>query len=209
MIKVFFLDEARVTIEGLLASLAEYDDIESVGSSSSPEEAISKLDSCDPDIVLMESQFSSIEGPLLARKIIDQWKNIKIVTYSASDDKKIVSGMVEAGALGYILKREDVYQIVKGIRLVSQGKKWFSPELVSVMLEQINKKSLSDYGLSTREEEVFNLVLKGLTNHKIADELNIAEGTVKNHVSSIYGKLNLSSRLDAIRWAIDHNFLES
>lgn len=209
MIRVFSLDEAKLTIEGLLTSFAGSDDIQFVGSSNDSGTAIPQIEQCNPDIVLMESQFSNIQGPILARKISNRWGHIKVIAYSSSEEEQIVLGMARAGVHGYILKRDDVNLLAKGIRQVAQGKKWFSPELVAVLLKQASKKTLSEYGLSVREKGVFQLLIDGLTNQEIASKLIISKGTVRNHVSSIYRKLEFSNRLEAIRWAIGHDFLEN
>lgn len=209
VIRVFAIDEAKVTIEGLLKSLAEFEDIKIVGSSNNPKQSQKKIKLYSPNVVLMEGRFSNYAGSLLAHDIIKQEKKTRVLVYSSFDEEQQILELVEAGVHGYILKRDEISQLVKAIRVVAQGKTWFSPEIAHVVLHGVKKKTLADYGLSSREQEVFMLITNGHTNREIASKLFIAEGTVKNHVFSIYKKLVFSNRLEAIRWAINNGFTEN
>src|SRR5690606_8404620 len=107
------------------------------------------------------------------------------VGYSAIDDENSVKAFVQAGASGYVLKRNSPNRLVEAIQLVANGRTWFAPEIAHLALLGKKPKNLEELGLSKREVQVFQLLVNGLSNPEIADELVITEGTVKNHVSNI------------------------
>ncbi len=117
--------------------------------------------------------------------------------------------MMRAGAEGYLLKDEDPVAIVSGLRAVAQGQMWLSGSMREAFAEEMQRRNLSLWQspeelLTERELEILALMAQGFSNAELAERLVIAEGTVRNHVSSIYGKLGASSRAEAVAWAWQH-----
>ena len=131
---------------------------------------------------------------------------------SAYGDPENVFGMLEAGARGYMLKDADPEQIAEGIRAVAAGKRWLSQEILEVVLAQrlppTEILAVNQERLSTREQEVLALLGQGLSNAQIAEQIQLSETTVKNHVTSLYDKLNLHSRAEAVAYAWQHGLVQ-
>ncbi len=127
-----------------------------------------------------------------------------ILAFSAYDDEAYVRGMLEAGAVGYLLKDETPERIIEAVRAVADGNGWFSPAIVAELATWVRREQQESPKLTSRESAVLRLLAKGKPNDCIAEELSIAERTVRFHLRNIYDKIGVHSRTKAVIWAIQH-----
>lgn len=126
---------------------------------------------------------------------------------SAYGHREYVMGLLNAGALGYVHKGDSPHMLLNAIRAVAGGSKWISPTVAGVLLDSVRKRQEkeSDTALTPRQLEVLQAMARGLTNDQIADELFIAEQTVKNHIRNILRKLGVETRVEAVLYALRHD----
>jgi DNA-binding NarL/FixJ family response regulator len=209
MIRLLLVDDNEFVSEGMQAILNLESDLDVVGVAKNGQDAIQQVEALKPDVVLMDIKMTVMDGIEATRIICQQFPNSKVVALSTFDNDDYVSQAIEAGAKGYLLKDMPKEELAQLIRLVDRG--------YSVMVDRLREKIDSNVANSTgdtetepselaeltpREREVFSLIAKdGYTNSEIAEELCVVEGTVKNHVTSIFSKLNLSNRLQIAVYA--------
>jgi DNA-binding NarL/FixJ family response regulator len=204
-IKILIADDHPVVREGLIAMLSREADFQVVGEAKDGLEALNKSKELSPDVVLMDLRMPEMDGVEAMRQIRSAMPDIKfIILTTYSDDEYIFSG-IEAGARAYLLKdapREDLF---KAIRSVSRGESLIQPVVASKLLDrfsQLSRRVPSGEELSGRELEVLCLMAKGSANKEISAELNIAQSTVKTHITNIFQKLGVNDRTEAVTQAL-------
>ena len=193
--------------------LSIQDDIKLVAHGNSGQEAIELCDTYKPDIVLMDVIMPGMNGIEATRAILDQHPKIKVLALSSFQDQEAIKGILEAGAVGYVLKTADALTdtLIDTIRDVYNGKSVLSPTILSMLLqpsppEQIRPSTF--YGLTRRELEILRYLTEGKNNNEIADMLTVSLSTVKHHVSSILSKLNASTRTEAVSLAVKQKLVK-
>jgi DNA-binding NarL/FixJ family response regulator len=203
-IKVLIADDQRLMREGLATLLALPDDIEIVGQAEDGAEAIALAQRQRPDVILMDIQMprvNGVEATRTIRSILPQTQIIILTTFD--DDEYLLSGL-RAGACGYLLKDMPSEQLAEAIRSAAKGQSPIGPEMARKLVDLVTQTPLEASPppavseLSEREIEVLRLIAAGLSNKEIAERLFIAEGTAKNHVSNILGKLEARDRAQAV-----------
>jgi DNA-binding NarL/FixJ family response regulator len=204
-IKILIADDHPVVREGLIAMLSREGDFKVVGEAKDGLEAVNKAKELSPDVVLMDLRMPEMDGVEAMRQIRPTMPGVKfIILTTYSDDDYIFSG-IEAGARAYLLKdapREDLF---KAIRTVYRGESLIQPVVASKLLDrfsQLSRRTPSGEELSERELEVLCLMAKGAANKEISAELNIAQSTVKTHITNIFQKLGVSDRTEAVTQAL-------
>jgi DNA-binding NarL/FixJ family response regulator len=130
---------------------------------------------------------------------------MQILVLSAYDRREYVVGLLKAGAAGYVLKDDVSEMLLRAIRTVASGGQWVSPRVANLLVESVrNHERVPSSLLTDREIDVLRAMARGFTNKKIGEELFITEQTVKNHVSSIFGKLGVETRVEAVLYALRH-----
>jgi DNA-binding NarL/FixJ family response regulator len=155
----------------------------------------------------------SMPGPPPAETVAylhEHCPQAKVVALTAYDDDVYIRGLIDAGAMGYVLKDEAAAAVVRAIRAVHQGDTWFSRPVIEKLaqLETAKAARNESLGLSERERRILRLIALGQDNASIAAELSLAEQTVRNYVSHLYAKLDVSSRTEAALWARRHGLAE-
>ena len=200
-IRILIADDHPVFRFGMRALLETEADFEVVAEASTGEQAIALTNQLRPDIVLMDITMPSINGVEATRHILEQTPETGVLIVTMLDDDSLVPAM-RAGARGYLLKGADGEETLRAIRAVAHGEAIFSPSIAQRLAELV--KSSDPEGvespfpeLTPRELEVLTLISQGMTNAEIAGRLSLSLKTVRNHVSNILNKLQVSDRLQA------------
>jgi len=203
-ISVLIADDHAVVRQGLRTFLELQDDIEVVADVSDGEAALAAAAEHDPDVVLMDLVMPEVDGVEAIRRLRERQPHTRVlVLTSFLDDDKLFPA-VRAGAAGYLLKDVDPPELVRAIRAASEGEALLHPAVAARLMEEFSAgaRPSAEDSLTGREREVLELIARGLPNKLIARELEIAEKTVKTHVSSILGKLGLTDRTQAALYAV-------
>jgi len=207
-IRVVIVDDHALFRRGLEMVLAEEADIDLVGEASDGAEAVEKAGEALPDVVLMDIRMPRSSGIEACRAMKEVAPSTKIVMLTISDEEEDLFEAIRAGASGYLLKDIPYDEVADVVRAVYGGQSLINPSMAAKLLTEfaaLAKREESERAeqvpaprLTEREIEVLKLVARGMNNRDIAKELFISENTVKTHVSSLYGKLGVSRRRDAL-----------
>lgn len=201
-IRLMLVDDHQLFREGLRRILELEPDINVVGEASNGLEAMTSVSRIRPDVVLMDINMPSCNGVEATRRIKAEWPQLAILVLTIHDDNEYLFEVLRAGAAGYLLKDVEPSRLLEAIRTVARGGSVVTPALTGRLIVEFSRLSKPqnevDQLLSAREREVLCLMAEGLGNKNIAQRLYISEKTVKNHVSSILRKLNVSDRTQAV-----------
>ena len=203
-IQVLLVDDHPAIRVGISSALGAAADIAIVGEASSGRDALDLLSNIQADVVLLDYRLPDMEGAEVAEEIRARSPSTRVLALSAYPDDDYVYAMLKAGAAGYLLKEEALDVIVAAVRAVANGEEWYSRPVMARVAAWARGEPAPPAdasGLSDRELHVLRLMARGWENRRIAEELMISEGTVKNHVTNIYTKLDVRSRAEAVAWA--------
>ena len=208
-INVLLADDHMMVREGIHQLLELEDNISVVGEAGDGIECIDAIYKLRPDVVILDINMPKMDGLSVLKKIRESNIGCKIIVLTFYNEIGIVQDAVKSGANGYILKEADSTLLVKAINIVTTGERYIQPSIAAMLrqskiIEQQNRAE----ALTKRELEIIKLLVGGLYNKEIADYLNISEKTVKNHISSIFRKINVSDRTQAAVYAIKNNLVE-
>lgn len=205
MIKILIVDDQSLFREGLSTLLTVQSDFQIVGEANNGEEAIKLALIHQPDIILMDLRMPVLDGVSATRRIVGSLPNIKVIVLTTFDEDRDILEALRAGAIGYLLKDVSSEKLFEAVRAASRGEYFLHPTITAKVVAEYSKLTHIDESaagienpLSSREVEILRLVSSGLSNKEIADQLVIAEGTVKNHVSNILSKLIVKDRMQAV-----------
>ena len=201
-IRVLIVDDHPVFRFGLHSLLASIPEMEVVGELTNGEDAVNQAADLKPNIILMDINLPGMNGIEATRTILQVNPEIGILMITMIDDDSVFQAM-QAGARGYLLKGADPDETVRAIRSVASGEAIFSPKIAKKLINYFGQtKSTPSVEIFThlteREHEILELIAQGLTNAAIAERLVLSPKTVRNHVSNIFGKLQVSDRNQAI-----------
>jgi len=204
-IRVLVADDHAIVRKGIRALLATEPDIEVVGEAEDGREAVDEVEKLRPDVILMDLVMPKMDGIEAIRRITARQPEARILvlTSFAADDK--VFPAIKGGALGYLLKDSGPEELVQAIHQVYRGESSLHPTIARKLLQELSHPSERPPApelLTEREVEVLQLVARGGSNQKIAEQLVISEATVRTHVSNILSKLHLASRTQAALYAL-------
>jgi len=211
--KILICDDQAVIRDGLELLLKLERDVEVVGSASDGAEAVEMTGRKSPDLVLMDLKMPGTNGIEATRQIRAKYVQVKVLVLTTYDDDEWVFDAIRAGASGYLLKDTPREEIMRAIRGTLDGKSFVDPCVAGKLFDQVaNKQSqpetLLTKKLTDREVDVLRLIARGLSNPDIAARLHLSEGTVRNHVSAILSKLDVTDRTQAAVIAIQHGLGE-
>ncbi len=210
-INVMITDDHSMVREGIKQLLELDGDIVVVAEANNGKQCLELLDEKETDVLLLDVNMPQMNGLQVLQQIRDQKKKVKVLILTIHNEVEYLVKAVEIGVDGYVLKDSDSSLLKKAIFSVFDGDNFIQPELaplLKVKLEEKNNSSSNDDLLTKREIEVLKLLAEGLFNKEIAYMLSISEKTVKNHVSNIFKKINVSDRTQAAVYAIRNNFVE-
>ena len=206
-IRVILVDDHNVVRSGLATFLRAFDDLELVGEAKNGYEAVNLCRENQPDVILMDLMMPEMDGIAATRAILADYPEIKIIAMTSFEEEELVQGVLAAGAISYLIKNVTSDDLAKAIRDAVSGKPTLSPEAARVLIQATRPTKQPLFDLTEREQEVLNLVVQGQSNQQIADALVISVATVKAHISSILSKLQVSSRAEAIAYAIKNKLV--
>jgi NarL family two-component system response regulator LiaR len=180
-------------------------DIEVVGEASDGVEAISKVANLHPDVVLMDLVMPVMDGIEATRQMTGQWPEMAVLVLTSFAANDMVFPAIKAGALGYLLKDSSPEELIEAIRNVNKDEPSLHPSIARKLLDEMShptKSTPTSDPLTGRELEVLRMIAQGMSNREIAEQLVVAEWTVRTHVSNILSKLHLASRTQAALYAI-------
>jgi DNA-binding NarL/FixJ family response regulator len=217
MINIFLVDDHTLMRDGIESMLSDCEDIKVVGSSASGEEAINSVQELKPDVVLMDIMLRGMTGIEATRWIKEQDKNVKIILVSMEVKKEYLSAGIQSGINGYIPKDTDKETMIKAIRTVYAGERYFTDAITKLVFEDfyVHEKLKNPEttrlpnDLTKREYEVLGLVSMGKGNKEIAEQLFISVKTVETHKGHILEKLGLKNSAELIKYAIKNNIVPS
>jgi NarL family two-component system response regulator LiaR len=204
-IRVLLVDDHAILRKGIRALLSTESDIEVVGEAGDGQEALAQAEVLQPDVILMDLVMPNLDGIEATRQVTTRQPGVRVLVLTSfvADDK--VFPAIKAGALGYVLKDTGPDDLVRAIRQVHRGEPTLEPEIarkVLFELAQPAKQPPTPDPLTGRESEVLRLIAQGKSNREIAEDLVLAEMTVRTHVSNILGKLHLANRTQAALYAL-------
>jgi DNA-binding NarL/FixJ family response regulator len=207
--KVIICDDQAIIRDGLEMLLKLEKDIEVVGQAQDGAEAVEMVKRAQPDLVLMDLKMPGLNGIEATRQIRTQHPQVKVLVLTTYDDDEWVFDAIRAGAAGYLLKDTPRAEVIKAVKGTAAGKSFVDPAVAGKLLNRVAGKQTQPATLLTdklteREADVLRLIARGLTNADIAERLHLSEGTVRNHVSAIFAKLEVADRTQAAVIAIQH-----
>jgi len=178
-------------------------DITVIGEAANGSEAIKLVNDLRPDVLLLDMELPDIKGIEVAQKLRASGQTVKILVLSAHDDPLYIRELLESGASGYLVKEEAPETIVDAVRGVAHGEQgWVSRRIAAQMVSWMRGDEVEDIKLTPREMDVLRLVVDGKTNQNIGVLLGISEKTVEKYLYSIFGKLEVTSRVEAAVYAV-------
>lgn len=201
MIHVLLVDDQAIVRQGLKALLSLKTDLEIVGEAANGREALLTTSNA-VDVVLMDIRMPVMDGVAATRELLHQYPDLKILVLTTFEDDELVQQAVAAGAVGYLLKDTPSEEVAQAIRAVHRGYAQFGPGILQKMVvaqpEPLKPEIPPGFNeLTPREREVLVLIGQGANNREIAEALFLSEGTVKNHMTNMLGRLGLRDRTQA------------
>lgn len=213
-IRVLLVDDQALFREALHTLLSVQTGIEVIGEAGNGEEALHMVAQYHPDVVLMDLQMPVMDGVATTRRLQTEHPKSRVIVLTTFDDDEYVFEGLRAGASGYLLKDATAQKLVEAIQTAARGESFLQPSIAAKVVAEFARQSARPSAnqslsepLTSREIDILRLLSSGMNNHEIAEQLVIAEGTVKNHVTNILGKLGVRDRTQAALKARELNLL--
>ena len=207
-IRVLSVDDHELLRRGIRFSLLSFDDLELVGEAANGEEALMMCEETRPDVVMMDMLLTGeMDGIAATRAIRERFPQIQVVALSTYHDRKLVQGVMQAGAIGYLVKGVSGEDLAEAIRGAHAGRPALATEAVYDLVQPVESESTPDQDLTSREREVLAFLVEGLSNAEIAAQLHVTVAAVKFHVSNILSKLGATNRTEAAALARQHGLV--
>jgi len=204
-IRLLIADDHTLVRQGLSALLMAVPEIELVGEAASGDEVLAQAEALSPDVILMDIQMPGVNGIEATRRILKSNPTIGIIVVTMLDDDNSVFAAMRAGARGYVLKGADKAEVLKTIWAVAKGEALFGPAIAKRFVNFFNDLGTDSSPapqvfpeLTEREREILSRIAQGESNPQIAEQLSLSPKTVSNHISSIFQKLQIADRAQAI-----------
>ena len=204
-IRLMLADDHRMLREGLSRSMTEHG-FDVVGEARDGVEAVNMAYSLSPDVLLMDVSMPEMDGVEACRQVRSSAPDTKVVMLTMHADQDVLANAIRAGACGYLVKDCSTEDIAGAVRLASSGETALSPQLAASILDEVRKLDMApareERVVTKREEEVLQLIADGCSTSEVAGQMYISQKTVKNHLASIYQKLDARDRTQAVLQAV-------
>lgn len=216
MITVAIIDDHPIVRVGLRAILGAAGDIHVVAEGASATDALRLTGEFQPDVLVLDINLPDGSGADVTRELCTQGLPTAILILTVHRDPQTVFGLLESGAMGYVLKDEALETLAHAVRAVASGESWLSPAVATQVVRRAVEQETSYPGsglqpvipLTPAELRVLRLLAMGMDNAAIAKQLVVTKRTVQNHISNLYGKLGVTSRTEAMLYAFQHGLAE-
>jgi two-component system, NarL family, response regulator DevR len=211
--RILLVDDHEVVRLGLKSLLDHHPQFDVVGEAGSAREALEKVESLKPDVVVMDIRLPGTSGIDACEQIVTQFPNTKVLMLTSYAEDEMLFSAIRAGASGYVLKQIGSEDLIKAIESVGRGEALLDPAVTQRVFQEVRRAVKEEEAsafahLSQQEKHVLLLVSEGKTNREIAKNLFLGEGTVRNYVSSILSKLSVNNRAEAAAYAVQHSLRE-
>jgi two-component system, NarL family, response regulator NreC len=211
-IRVLLADDHTLIRSGIATLLQSNKDFQVVGEAEDGEEAVRKTGELKPTVVVLDLSMPKLSGIEATKQIRKKYPDVNVLVLTMHENEEYVYQILKSGAAGYVLKSAGKDELIAAIRAAARGDKFFSPRISQIMAEGYVRRveqaatemEQGDIPLTRREREVLALVVDGLTNQQIADQLFISPRTVDTHRTNIMQKLNIHDLANLVRYAIEH-----
>lgn len=215
-IRILLADDHALLRQGTAELLQHEPDFEIVGQAENGQEAVRMAHEIQPDVIVMDVRMPVLSGVEATRQIRQELPQVQVLVLTAYDDDQYVFSLLQAGASGYLLKTAPASELVRSIHQVRAGDSPLSPAIARKVVARLNAGGSFDSGpegtanldsLTPRELEILQFLARGLTNREIAEAVYISERTVQTHLTNIFAKMQVSSRLEAVLKGIHTGWL--
>jgi NarL family two-component system response regulator LiaR len=196
------VDDHTMVRRGLATFLMVFDDFKLVGEAGGGTDAIRLCSEAKPDVVLMDIIMPDMDGVSATRAIRQQFPQVQVIALTSFKESDLIKNVLEAGAIGYLLKDVSADELARAIRAAHAGRATLSPDVAQVIVHAAGQPPTPGLDLTEREREVLTLMIEGLNNTQIAGRLTVSPSTIKSHVSNILSKLGVASRTEAVTLAL-------
>lgn len=208
--RILLVDDHEIVRLGLKALLERHPNFEVVAEASTAREAIEKVETLNPDVVVMDIRLPGGSGIEACEEITERFPHSKVIMLTSYAEDEMLFSAIRAGAAGYVLKQIGGEDLMRAIEAVGRGEALLDPAVTQRIFQEVRKAAKEEEAsafaaLTQQEKHVLLLVSEGKTNREIAKALFLGEGTVRNYVSSILSKLGVSNRAEAAAYAVEHN----
>ena len=207
-IRVLLVDDHAMVRRGLATFLKIHDDLTLAGEAGTGEEAVAQCGRLRPDVVLMDLVLPGIDGVAATRAIRREFPTVQVVALTSFNEEGLIRKALRAGAIGYLLKDVSADELARAIRAAHAGRGTLSPEVAQALIHAAGRPAAPGHDLTTRERAVLALMVRGLSNTEIADELFVSPSTIKSHVSHILAKLGVAGRTEAVALAVREQLID-
>jgi DNA-binding NarL/FixJ family response regulator len=213
MLNILLVDDHEVVRLGIKALLGRFPQFHVVAEASTAPEAVEQALQHHPDVVIMDIRLPGKSGIVATQEITQKLPGTKVIMLTSFAEDNLLFDAIMAGASGYVLKQIGSGELVRALETVARGEKLLDPAITQKVFDRVRQSAREAQGenfarLTDRELQVLALVSEGKTNKEIAEKVFLSEKTVRNYVSSILDKLNLSTRAEAAAFAVKHNIGE-
>ncbi len=207
MVRIMIVDDHEVVRLGLKNLLMRHSGWNVIDEAGTVVEAVQRASESQPDVVVMDIRLGDGSGIDACRSIVRENPQTKVIMLTSFAEDDLLFNAIAAGAVGYVLKQVGNDDLIRAIETIVRGDALLDPSVTGQVLAKLRQATRSEAftDLTDQELKVLSLIARGKTNKEIASTLHLGEGTVRNYVSSIFGKLGLSNRAEATAYAVRHN----